>query len=146
MITGQEFDRPFRNLRGCWLMEKARGLPFLGGVGGIGCTWYFPFHKRFKTRGAAWLHALQIAATPPHTHTNANKHVFSRNPPPQVVLAFARRVVSCMELGDVTKNPYMVFPLLALAHVVNVSPPGQARPPGGHQKWAWECPCGVFLG
>ncbi|KAI8463972.1 MAG: hypothetical protein J3K34DRAFT_441942, partial [Monoraphidium minutum] len=67
VITGQEFDRPFKNLRGCWLMEK-------------------------------------------------------------VVLAFARRVVSCLELGDVTRNPYMVFPLMALAHVVNVSPVGQEPP------------------
>ncbi|KAI8462314.1 MAG: hypothetical protein J3K34DRAFT_194539 [Monoraphidium minutum] len=42
--------------------------------------------------------------------------------------AFARRVVSCLELGDVTRNPYMVFPLMALAHVVNVSPVGQEPP------------------
>ena len=23
-ITGQEFERPYKNLRGCWLMEKVR--------------------------------------------------------------------------------------------------------------------------
>lgn len=25
VVTGQEFDRPYKNMRGCWLMEKVGG-------------------------------------------------------------------------------------------------------------------------
>ncbi|GBF96590.1 hypothetical protein Rsub_09336 [Raphidocelis subcapitata] len=67
VVTGQEFGRPYKNLRGCWLMEK-------------------------------------------------------------VVLAFTKRVITAMETGDMTVQPYMLFPLLPLAHVVNVSLPGQEPP------------------
>jgi hypothetical protein len=44
------------------------------------------------------------------------------------VLAFAKRVVAAMELGDMAKEPYMIFPLLPLAHLINVSLPGQVGP------------------
>jgi hypothetical protein len=59
----------------------------------------------------------------PPTHT--------RPPTPQIVLAFAKRVVSAMETGDMAKEPYITFPLLPLAHIVNVSMPGEVRRGGG---------------
>ncbi|KAI8468383.1 MAG: hypothetical protein J3K34DRAFT_523009 [Monoraphidium minutum] len=67
LVTGMEYDRPYKNLRGCWLMEK-------------------------------------------------------------VVLAFAKRVVSAMETGDMATEPFITFHLLPLAHIVNVSLPGQEPP------------------
>jgi hypothetical protein len=44
-----------------------------------------------------------------------------------VVLAFAKRVVSAMETGDMASEPFITFHLLPLAHVVNVSLPGEVR-------------------
>jgi hypothetical protein len=44
------------------------------------------------------------------------------------VLAFAKRVVSAMETGDMAVAPYITFPLLPLAHIVNVSRPGEEPP------------------
>ncbi|KIY98979.1 hypothetical protein MNEG_8986 [Monoraphidium neglectum] len=67
LVTGMEYDRPYKNLRGCWIMEK-------------------------------------------------------------VVLAFAKRVVSAMETGDMASEPFITFHLLPLAHVVNVSLPGEEPP------------------
>jgi len=52
-------------------------------------------------------------------------YLHTLNLPDQIVLAFAKRVVSAMELGDMAKEPFITFPLLPLAHVVNVSLPGQ---------------------
>jgi hypothetical protein len=62
---------------------------------------------------------------------NANQSPVPAPAAPQVILAFAKRVVTCLELGDVAKNPYMVFPLMALAHRVNVAHPGQVGGGGG---------------
>jgi len=66
VVSGQEFIRPYKNMRGVWLMEK-------------------------------------------------------------LVIAFAKKVVAAMELGDMDNAPHMRFPLLALAHMTNVSLPGQVR-------------------
>jgi hypothetical protein len=55
----------------------------------------------------------RLTETPPH------------NPPSQVVNPFTRRVITAMETGDMSVQPYIFFPLLPLAHIVNVSLPGQ---------------------
>jgi hypothetical protein len=72
---------------------------------------------------------LEPSTLPPPTHPPTHPHPTkpSNHPPQKVVLAFAKRVVSAMETGDMSKEPYITFPLLPLAHIVNVSLPGQVR-------------------
>jgi hypothetical protein len=122
-VTGQEFARPYQNLKGCWLMEK------VGGDGGGAGQARFPGPDcQARAEKGAWCEAGAAAAGQPVIRQGKAQACAAPLPlPPQVVLAFAKRVVSAMEVGDMAKQPYMVFPLLPLAHVVNVSMPGEVR-------------------
>ncbi len=129
VVSGQEFERPYSNMRGCWLMEKVRGafesLGLYHSLSGLlACSNKADLH--LSSPPAFEQRSTHTLTTPNSTHIKRT-HQTPPNPPTQVVIACAKKIVSAMELGDIDRAPSIRFPLMALSHVTNVSLPGQVR-------------------